>query len=281
MTDTPKIASDCAICCDEITKDTGRSVMSCGHEFHMRCIVQWLQKPDGTGNCPCCRAEPSNQERLVTPPEYDAESDYDYDYDYGPEEAMNVSGITPLMSAVSDGRLTEVQRMIAEGVNLEDKDSNGETALVYASGNSEDACVTALLEAGADITAMARRNGEGGDMIIYNVGAALLGSCLFKSLPCVLDALNKGANPNYMHPVSGRTPLMYALQVNADITIVDALLDKGASVEAVDNKGMTVFMWFSVGSYDSDDIMESLRRPRACEEKHIDCWFMGRMMTTV
>lgn len=52
--------------------------MGCGHEFHMKCLFQWLQKPDGTATCPCCRREPGEMERLVSP---DDDDDYDEDYD--------------------------------------------------------------------------------------------------------------------------------------------------------------------------------------------------------
>jgi hypothetical protein len=254
MSDTPKIANDCAICCDEITKDTGRSVMSCGHEFHMRCLVQWLQKPDGTGNCPCCRAEPAATERLVAAPVAD---DSDDESDDESEEGEETTGVTPFMDAVRDGNFAEMQRMIAEGVNIEDKDSDGDTALVYAVINGEDECVTALIAAGADITAMARHGVDGEDMIADMLGAALLGACVFNSLPCVLAALNKGANPNYAHPVTGLTPLMEAMRGDVDLPIVDALLAKGASVTVVDSDGWNVFMWFAEGSSDID-VMASL-----------------------
>lgn len=56
--------TDCSICYDRVTKATGRSVMSCGHEFHMRCLAQWLQRPDGPGTCPCCRKPPGELEIL-------------------------------------------------------------------------------------------------------------------------------------------------------------------------------------------------------------------------
>ena len=54
--------------------------MGCGHEFHTKCIFQWLQKPDGTASCPCCRREPGEMERIVSHPVEDEDEDED-DYD--------------------------------------------------------------------------------------------------------------------------------------------------------------------------------------------------------
>ena len=245
------MSTDCAICYDDITKGTGRSIMSCGHEFHICCLVQWLQKPGGNGNCPYCRAEPSEKERLVAAPVAESNSNDNS------EDA--IEGVTPLMEAATNGNLAEVQRMIAEGVNIEDKDSNGDTALVWAVFNSENECVTALLAAGADITAMAQHGVKRGCVIDDTLGAALLGSCEFNSLPCVLDALNKGANPNYAHPVTGETPIMETMRAEGDLQAVNALLAKGASVTAVDSDGWNVFMWFAQYSCNIE-IMASLLR---------------------
>ena len=244
--------SDCAICCDEITKGTGRSVMSCGHEFHMRCLVQWLQKLDGTGNCPCCRAEPTEMERLVAAPV--AESDDESDDE---SEGEEVTEVTPLMEAVRDGNLAEVNRMIAEGINLEEKDSDGDTALVYAAIGGEDACAAALIAAGADLTVLAELAVESEVEVTDKLGAALLGACTCASLPCILAALNKGANPNYAHPVTGITPLMEIVRSESEAPIVDVLLEKGASVRAVDSDGWNVFMWFAEGPSDIE-VMASL-----------------------
>ena len=155
------------------------------------------------------------------------------------------------MEAVRDGNLAEVQRMIAEGINLEDKDSDGDTALVYAAIGEEDACAAALIAAGADLTMLAV------DEVTDKLGAALLAASKYASLPCILAALNKGANPNYAHPITGITPLMEIVRSESDLRIVDALLAKGASVTAVDSDGWNVFMWFAEGDCDID-VMASL-----------------------
>lgn len=141
--------TDCAICFSEVSGETGRTVMSCGHEFHMRCLFQWLQKPDGSGNCPCCRREPTEHERLVAAPA-DDESDYDSDDD---SDAETVEGTTPLMQACLDGVVAAVSALLATatGADLEARDSDGDTALTYAAMQSNTEIVRLLLDAGANM----------------------------------------------------------------------------------------------------------------------------------
>ena len=245
--------TDCAICYEAVTAATGRSVMSCGHEFHMRCLVQWLQKPDGSGNCPCCRAEPSELERLVAAP---VDSD---DEDDDAVEGEEATGVTPLMDAARDGLLTEVRRLLTAGADLEAKDSDGDTALTYAVINNEDEVVTALLEAGADIRVLSQLTiaTDSTESMTDELGAALLGACQYDCLPAVAAALAKGANPNYAHPDTGITPLMEIVRDDGCVEIVDILLARGANALIMDKDGWNTFMWFAEGSSDVD-IMASL-----------------------
>ena len=115
----------------------------------MRCLFQWLQKPDGSGNCPCCRREPTEHERLVAASTDDDESDYDSDDD---SEAEPVEGTTPLMQAALDGAVAAVTALLeGVGLDLEARDSDGDTALAYAAMQSNAEIVRLLLDAGANI----------------------------------------------------------------------------------------------------------------------------------
>jgi hypothetical protein len=58
---------DCAICFESINKETGKAVLACGHEFHMRCVSSWFQKQqEGSGfqSCPCCRKETGDHDGI-------------------------------------------------------------------------------------------------------------------------------------------------------------------------------------------------------------------------
>lgn len=145
--------TECAICSDEVTKETGQVVLSCGHTFHMKCVVQWYQKPDGSGTCPCCRAPPSEHERLVSVSVSDEESSvYDSDDD---EDNRSVTDQTDLMVAARDGMVEALTLLLTSvDIDIDAKDSDGDTALVYAtisdSSNGPE-CMRLLLDAGADV----------------------------------------------------------------------------------------------------------------------------------
>lgn len=51
----------CTICIEGVDEDTnlGNMKLPCGHVFHFRCVVPWLQQG---GTCPCCRAS------IIVPP---------------------------------------------------------------------------------------------------------------------------------------------------------------------------------------------------------------------
>ena len=53
----PKISIDCSICLTTFAKgDTVQDIPVCGHEFHERCIHEWVRKRRNL-SCPVCRAE--------------------------------------------------------------------------------------------------------------------------------------------------------------------------------------------------------------------------------
>lgn len=63
------ICSECIICSEDISKSTGRVVLSCNHEFHLKCIVGWFMHPPSSlgqskETCPCCRKEATSYEKL-------------------------------------------------------------------------------------------------------------------------------------------------------------------------------------------------------------------------
>jgi len=147
------------------------------------------------------------------------------------------------MDAARDGNLVEVRRMIAEGVNVNDKDSDGDTALVYATIVGDEGCANALIAAGADLTVLARLTES--EEPLDRMNAALLSGCRYNVLAVVKATLEHGADSNYAHPKTGVTPLMEAVREVADMSIINALLIKGASVSAVDRNGWNVFMWFA------------------------------------
>ena len=261
----------CAICHDDITAETGRAAMSCSHEFHIRCLVQWLQTPKGSGNCPCCRKEPTALERLAP---YEG-SEYDSEYSDEPEESEGSEGSqestdstrllrlvhdladpeeaenTSLMRAIVNRDVSGASRIIESGhANLEAKDSDGDTALYWALLYRQEAIITMLLAAGANILAL--------DPQRTSLNEALMESCKGKSLSCIRACLDKGADVNYVQPVTGITPLISAIRSYCNIAVAEFLVTNGASVTAIDSKGWNAIMWAAHTRGDDLQCMEIL-----------------------
>lgn len=56
--------NECSICFENITPSTGKTVLSCGHMFHLKCIVEWFQHEHSNKQCPYCRHTPSDLETV-------------------------------------------------------------------------------------------------------------------------------------------------------------------------------------------------------------------------
>jgi ankyrin repeat protein len=218
--------SDCAICYSEVSAATGRTVMSCGHEYHMRCLFQWLQKPDGTGNCPCCRHEPTEHERLVAPPDSSVSDEEEEDED-------DLPVYTPLMRAAYTGDVDMVESLLATGgvgingegeraeavplsVLLEERDVEGDTALVHAITSEQTQIVNMLISAGANIDT---RNEDGDTPLIWAIRQC-------ESDEIALDLIGRGASLTIAADAVGSSALEVAAEYNM-ITILQAILNRG------------------------------------------------------
>lgn len=220
--------TDCAICFSEVTAATGRTVMSCGHEYHMRCLFQWLQKPDGTGNCPCCRHEPTEHERLVAP----STDDSDSEYSDGESEA-DMSSVTALMRAAYAGDAALVERLLTTGgvgidgeggrtepvplaVLLEERDADGDTALVHAVHGENPLIVNMLLAAGANLD---NRNAAGATPLIWAIQ-----TCESDEIP--LDLIRRGADVSALVEEEGHSALEFAAEFDM-VNVLQAILECG------------------------------------------------------
>lgn len=220
--------TDCAICFSEVTAATGRTVMSCGHEYHMRCLFQWLQKPDGTGNCPCCRHEPTEHERLVAP-SADSDSEYSDDESDGEPEPS----FTALMRAANAGDAAQVERLLSTGgvgldgeggrllpvplsVLLEERDCDGDTALVHAIVGEHAEIAATLIAAGANID---NRNEDGVTPLIMAIMHC-------EDDEIALDLIRRGADLSPISVEHGLTALEFAAEFDM-IHVMLEILERG------------------------------------------------------
>jgi len=278
--------TECAICYTELTSDTGKSVLGCGHEFHIKCVGQWLLS--GSASCPLCRKESGEMERICSHSDSDTESD------------DSVHHVSELMKAVIRGNLDCVLEALQQGHSQ--VDSDGDTALFYAAKRGRIDIASVLIKAGADInhsnnvgqtplmyagtsdmteyllehgadanhvsqaneTALVKaaedNNTESLQILLeHGVGhmdVALHGACAAGSYDAALLLLEAGVDPN-CRVVDGGTPLMRAACAGySNAELVRLLLSKGADVRATDDDGWNVFMWFANdGSSDTETMM--------------------------
>jgi len=144
---------------------------------------------------------------------------------------------TALSAASAHDKLDVVKYLLEQGA-----DPNIETfygsALTVAAKNGHLDVVQTLLAAGAD------PNVDSSD------GHSTLSVASFDGNPQVIaDLVNAGAEVDYVHPVTGATPLVTASYYGKKDAVL-ALIKAGANINYVDIRGMSVLDWSQVGSND-------------------------------
>ena len=143
-----------------------------------------------------------------------------------------------LFTAVDDNDVAALDEVLAKGVDVNGKDSEGYTALMKAALAGHPDIVRALIKAGADVEAKTTASGATALMIAAEEGQTEAVQALLESPGIKKDAQD----------TDGWTALMLAASEGHTNT-VKALLDKGADANAVDNDQKTALMYASEGGY--------------------------------
>lgn len=132
---------------------------------------------------------------------------------------------TPLMYAAVEGRTEVVGLLLDRGASLNAVSVNNETALVRAVGMNRYETVALLLNRGADI--------EKGNPLIYAAGAG--------DVKMIRLLLNRGANINAPNN-EGDTALAAAVSRRVSAETIRLLLSAGADVNIKNKRGETPLM---------------------------------------
>jgi hypothetical protein len=129
-----------------------------------------------------------------------------------------------LISASSSGNVETIKKLLAEGANINERDSNGWTALMYAAWKNNIDAAKYLIESGADVNAKD----------IHNDKDALLIATNYSLLEMMKLLTDKGANIESTD-YQGDTPLVYAALYAANIDATKLLIKKGANINTKNN----------------------------------------------
>jgi ankyrin repeat protein len=156
----------------------------------------------------------------------------------------------PLLVAVDEGDVETVRTLLDRGGNANERGMRGETALMMAAARGHVDVAGLLLKNGTDI------NGT------CSAGmTALMSAANARQAEMVKFLSDKGAAPNRKGPL-GHTALLLAVEGRPGqpampdmdlVSVVTALVKKGANVNARDERGFTV-LWFALKEGNEDVI---------------------------
>jgi len=143
----------------------------------------------------------------------------------------NLAGYGPTHFAVSLGNVEVLEFLLANGIDKNERDIQGNSALMWVvASNGSEGLMDALVDHGADVN-LQNFVGE----------TALYLSCVHGFVDKVEYLLENGANPN-IETLDGATAL-HAAAVQGNVAIIDLLVQYGVHLNASDNEGDSPLHW--------------------------------------
>ena len=149
---------------------------------------------------------------------------------------LQLSGCTatPLIAAAKHGDVAMTNKLLNEGAKVDEPNEGkwSATPLYWSLSECKFETAELLLKKGAHVNST--------DSYGYSP-LHVAASCKKVELSCIEQLLQKGADVNYKSKSNGFTSLHYASS-SGSVDVVKLLLDKGADINALDNKGTTSLM---------------------------------------
>lgn len=144
--------------------------------------------------------------------------------------ATEIAYYSGLHAAAHEGDLSEINRLISAGVDMEQTDGHGRTALHIAAFASHDEVVTALARAGADPNRL-----ENGKYDIITIAAVA------NDAEMVRTSVKAGGNAKNITSIYEGTALIAAAHLG-NWESVEVLIKAGAPLDHVNNLGWTALI---------------------------------------
>lgn len=137
------------------------------------------------------------------------------------------AGKTALMLAAAQGHVSLLEQLLQFGARVDQRNRRGGTALMYAAQYGEVEAARRLLAAGSEVNLQAAKG-----------WTALMVAVLKGRKPMTSLLLTHGADPN-IQDMLGWTPLMRAVETNRLFIVQTLLAQPNTLVNAADGNGMT------------------------------------------
>ncbi len=164
-------------------------------------------------------------------------------------------GQTPLFMAVFGGSVTEVERLLQKGADVNAKADNGQTPLMWAARHGRDQVAQLLIQKGADVHA---KDNKGHTPLFWAAGEGP-GEGRYKTAQLLIQ---NGADVNVKAGKYGSTPLHSAVFFGYT-KMVQLLIQNGADVNAKDIKSRTPLQRAILGK--KEKVADLLRKHGAKE----------------
>ncbi len=173
------------------------------------------------------------------------------------ENGADINGvgnsIPPLHIASAEGQDHIVDYLLSNGVDVNGRDANGSTALMFAYSEDQTKVINKLIKKGADVNLIddrgnkARDYGEEDDSFYANeVSGQVSNKAIHEAtrnglIERVIEMVAEGTDVNSQDEV-GRTPLHIAAALNHNIDMLE-LINLDADLNATDGQGRTPLMY--------------------------------------